>query len=190
MPSAPSPAGSCATSATVSSCQLATPTRSRRPSGACTTTPACARAWARRAARTSLPIPPRRGPRASGARWRRRAGARRLDTVTARVEGGRPVSPPPPFPPFPHRFMRRALLVTALLCLLAPASSFASTASEGNRVIRDCSSDGEINGKYIQGGYTAAFSRLPSAHCENSSCADAIRQAQAAAAGGNGGGGG
>jgi hypothetical protein len=86
--------------------------------------------------------------------------------------------------------MRRALLVTALLCLLAPASSFASTASEGNRVIRDCSSDGEINGKYSQGAYKYALSHLPSDLAEYTNCADAIRQAQAAAAGGNGGGGG
>ncbi|MDX6659627.1 MAG: hypothetical protein QOJ55_449 [Solirubrobacteraceae bacterium] len=110
--------------------------------------------------------------------------------MTARVEGGRPVSPPPPFPPSPHRFMRRALLVTALLCLLAPASSFASTASEGNRVIRDCSSDGEINGKYSQGAYKYALSHLPSDLAEYTNCADAIRQAQAAAAGGSSGGGG
>jgi hypothetical protein len=110
--------------------------------------------------------------------------------VTARVEGGRPVPPPPHFPPSPHRFMRRALLVTALLCLLAPASSFASTASEGNRVIRDCSSDGEINGKYSQGAYKYALSHMPSDLAEYTNCADAIRQAQAAAAGGNGGGGG
>src|SRR2546430_9991080 len=190
MPSAPSPAGSCATSATGSWCRPATPARSRAPSGACTTTPGCARVSAPRGARTSAPTPPRRGPRASAARWRRRAGAWRLDTVTARVPGGRPVSPPPPSPLSPHRFMRRALLVTALLCLLAPASSFASTASEGNRVIRDCSSDGEINGKYSQGAYKYALSHLPSDLAEYTNCADAIRQAQAAAAGGNSGGGG
>ena len=110
--------------------------------------------------------------------------------MTARVEGGRPIPPLPPFPPSRHRFMRRALLVTALLCLLAPASSFASTASEGNRVIRDCSSDGEINGKYSQGAYKYALSHMPSDLAEYTNCADAIRQAQAAAAGGNSGGGG
>jgi hypothetical protein len=86
--------------------------------------------------------------------------------------------------------MRRALLLTALLCLLAPASGFASTASEGNRVIRDCSSDGEINGKYSQGAYKYALSHLPSDLAEYTNCADAIRQAQAAAAAGNSGGGG
>jgi hypothetical protein len=86
--------------------------------------------------------------------------------------------------------MRRALLLTALLCLLAPASSFASTASEGKRVIRDCSSDGEINGKYSQGAYKYALSHMPSDLAEYTNCADAIRQAQAAAAGGNRGGGG
>jgi hypothetical protein len=110
--------------------------------------------------------------------------------VTARVEGGRPVRPAPSFPPSPHRFMRRALLLTALLCLLAPASSLASTASEGNRVIRDCSSDGEINGKYSQAAYDYARKHLPSDLAEYTNCADAIRQAQAAAAAGHGGGGG
>src|SRR5258705_596648 len=190
MPSAPSPAGSCATSATGSSCRAATRPRWRAPSGACATTRACARAWAPRVARTSARTPPRRGPRASATRLRRRPGAWRLDTVTARVEGGRPVPPPPPFPPSPHRFMRRALLLTALLCLPAPASSLASTASEGNRVIRDCSSDGEINGKYSQGAYAYARKHLPSDLAEYTNCADAIRQAQAAAAAGHGGGGG
>ena len=110
--------------------------------------------------------------------------------MTARVDGGRPVPPAPSFPPSPHRFMRRALLLTALLCLLAPASSLASTASEGNRVIRDCSSDGEINGKYSQGAYGYARKHLPSDLAEYTNCADAIRQAQAAAAAGHGGGGG
>jgi len=86
--------------------------------------------------------------------------------------------------------MRRALLLTALLCLLAPASSLASTASDGNRVIRDCSSDGEINGKYSQGAYNYARKHLPSDLAEYTNCADAIRQAQAAAAAGHSGGGG
>ena len=86
--------------------------------------------------------------------------------------------------------MRRTLLLTALLCLLAPASSLASTASEGNRVIRDCSSDGEINGKYSQGAYAYARKHLPSDLAEYTNCADAIRQAQAAAAGGHGSSGG
>ena len=86
--------------------------------------------------------------------------------------------------------MRRALLLIALLCLLAPASSFASTASDGNRLIRDCSSDGEINGKYSQSAYDYARKHIPSDLAEYTNCADAIRQAQAAAAAGNGGSGG
>lgn len=110
--------------------------------------------------------------------------------MTARVEGGAPVSPPPPFPPSRHRFMRRALLLTALLCLLAPASSFASTASEGNRVIRDCAADGEINGKYSQAAYKYALGHIPSDLAEYTNCVDAIRQAQAGAASRHSGGGG
>jgi hypothetical protein len=86
--------------------------------------------------------------------------------------------------------MRRALLLTALLWLLAPASGFASTASEGKRVLRDCSSDGQIDGKYSQAAYKYALSHMPSDLAEYTNCADAIRQAQAAAAGGNRGGGG
>jgi hypothetical protein len=110
--------------------------------------------------------------------------------VTARVAGGRSVPPTPPFPPSPHRSMRRALLLTALLCLLAPASSIASTASDGQRVIRDCSSDGQIDGKYSQSAYDYARKHIPSDLAEYTNCADAIRQAQAAAAAGRGGGGG
>ena len=110
--------------------------------------------------------------------------------MSARVEGDEPVPPPPPFPPSRHCFMRRALLLTALLCLLAPASGFASTASEGNRVIRDCSADGEINGKYSQGAYKYALGHIPSDLAEYTNCVDAIRQAQAGAAGGHSGGGG
>jgi hypothetical protein len=86
--------------------------------------------------------------------------------------------------------MRRALLLIALLCLLAPASSFASTSSDGNRLIRDCSSDGEINGKYSQAAYDYARKHIPSDLAEYTNCADAIRQAQSAAAAGNGGSGG
>jgi hypothetical protein len=110
--------------------------------------------------------------------------------VTARVEGGRPRSPLPSLPPSPHRFMRRALLLTALICLLVPASSVASTASDGQRVIRDCSSDGQIDGKYSQAAYKYALAHMPSDLAEYTNCADAIRQAQAAAAHGSSGGGG
>jgi hypothetical protein len=86
--------------------------------------------------------------------------------------------------------MRRALLLTALLCLLVPASSVASTASDGQRVIRDCSSDGQIDGKYSQAAYKYALAHMPSDLAEYTNCADAIRQAQAAAAGGHGSSGG
>ena len=109
--------------------------------------------------------------------------------MTARVEGGWHLPPLPPFPPSPHRLMRRTLLLTALLCLLVPASSYASTASEGNRLIKDCASDGQIDGKYSQAAYKYALSHMPSDLAEYTNCADAIRQAQAAAAAGHGGGG-
>src|SRR2546423_3608413 len=90
--------------------------------------------------------------------------------------------------------MRRALVLIALLCLLAPASSVASTASEGKRVIQDCASDGEVNGHYSQAAYKYALHHIPSDLAEYTNCTDAIRQARGAAAGhhasGGGGGGG
>ena len=79
--------------------------------------------------------------------------------MTARRVGGTPLEPPPPSQ---HRLMRRALVLIALLCLLAPASSVASTASEGKRVIQDCASDGEVNGHYSQAAYKYALHHIPS----------------------------
>ena len=111
--------------------------------------------------------------------------------MTDRCVGGTPLEPPPPSQ---HRPMRRALVLIALLCLLAPASSVASTASEGKRVIQDCASDGEVNGHYSQAAYKYALHHIPSDLAEYTNCTDAIRSAQAAAAGhhasGSGGGGG
>ena len=85
--------------------------------------------------------------------------------------------------------MRRVVLLTALLCLLAPASAVASKAG-GQRLIKDCASDGEINGQYTQSDYKYALSHIPSDLAEYTNCADAIRQAQSAAAGHHGSGGG
>lgn len=87
--------------------------------------------------------------------------------------------------------MRRAVLLTALVCLLVPAAAVASK-SGGQRLIRDCASDGEINGSYSQADYKYALDHLPSDLDEYTNCRDAIRAAQAAAAGRNatGGGGG
>lgn len=91
----------------------------------------------------------------------------------------------------PHRLMRRVVLLIALVGLLAPASALASKAG-GERLIKDCARDGEINGKYSQGDYKYALSNLPSDLDEYTNCRDAIREAQSAAAGGgssSGGGG-
>src|SRR5436190_23243740 len=184
MPSAPPPATSCATSATDWSCPRATPRRWRARSGACTTIRGCGPAWERRDARTCAPTPRRPGRTASARRWTRRAGRGRLDTVTARCAGG-----PPSRTPSPHRLMRRVVLLTALLCLLAPASAVASKAGR-QRLSKDCASDGEINGQYTQSDYKYALSHIPSDLAEYTNCADAIRQAQSAAAGHHGSGGG
>ena len=107
--------------------------------------------------------------------------------MIARIVGGSPLEPPPPSR---FRFMRRAVLLITPLCLLAPASSLASTASQGKKLIQDCASDGEINGKYSQAAYKYALKHIPSDLAEYTNCADAIRQAQASSAGGNHGGGG
>jgi hypothetical protein len=85
--------------------------------------------------------------------------------------------------------MRRAVLLTALVFLLVPASAVASK-SGGQKLIRDCASDGEINGRYSQSDYKYALGHLPSDLDEYTNCRESIRQAQAAAAGGHGSSGG
>jgi hypothetical protein len=87
--------------------------------------------------------------------------------------------------------MRRAFVVIALVCLLAPAGALgASTKAGGNRLIRDCAKDGEINGHYTQAQYTYAINHIPTDLDEYTNCKDAIKAARAAAAAGPKGGGG
>jgi hypothetical protein len=86
--------------------------------------------------------------------------------------------------------MRRALLVTVLLCLLAPAGAFASA----RQVIRDCTDNGRIDSYHSQEDYAAALKHLPSDVDEYTECRRIIeaakrRDAHRPAPSGGGGGG-
>jgi hypothetical protein len=83
--------------------------------------------------------------------------------------------------------MRRVLVVTALVCALAPAGAFASKAG-GERLIRDCAKDGQIDGHYSQADFRYALDHMPSDLDEYTNCREAIRAAQRSAAGGHRGG--
>ena len=70
--------------------------------------------------------------------------------------------------------MRRALLFTVLLCLLAPAGA---VAAPGN-VIRDCTDNGRMDGRHSQSDYSAALKRLPSDVDEYTECRRLIEAAK------------
>jgi hypothetical protein len=70
--------------------------------------------------------------------------------------------------------MRRALLFTVLLCLLAPAGA---VAAPGN-VIRDCTDNGRMDGRHSQQDYAAALKRLPSDVDEYTECRRIIEAAK------------
>ena len=70
-----------------------------------------------------------------------------------------------------------ALTLLVALCLAVPAS-----ASPGS-VIRDCSEDGILNGKYSQSELDGALEQLPSDLDEYTDCRAVIRRAQLNAAG-------
>jgi len=79
--------------------------------------------------------------------------------------------------------MRRAALVLALL-VLVPASSALASASD---VIRDCTDDARLQGRYTQKELRSALAGLPSDIDEYTNCRDVIRAAQLAAANSGGG---
>ena len=83
----------------------------------------------------------------------------------------------------PLSLMRRVFVLTAVLCLLAPAGALASKKG-GLRLIADCADDGEIHGHYTQSDYRYALGHLPSDLDEYTNCRDAIRAASRAGAGG------
>ncbi len=71
--------------------------------------------------------------------------------------------------------MRRTASVTALLvCLLVPAAAHAS----GQAVIKDCTDNGRIDGKYSSSDYKAALRDLPTDVAEYTDCGDQIAAAQ------------
>lgn len=80
--------------------------------------------------------------------------------------------------------MRRLLTTAVLGCLLAPATSWAS----GDAVIKDCTNDGVIQGKYSQKDYKDALANLPTDVDEYTNCRDVIKRAQLGGAGGGSGG--
>jgi hypothetical protein len=80
--------------------------------------------------------------------------------------------------------MRRLLITAVLGCLLLPATTWAS----GDAVIRDCTDDGVIQGKYSQKDYANALNNLPTDVDEYTDCRDVIKRAQAGGLGGGGGG--
>jgi hypothetical protein len=81
-------------------------------------------------------------------------------------------------PRSPLRLMRRALLLTVLLCLLAPAGASATSRD----VIRDCTDNGRIDSPHTQGDYTAALKGLPSDVDEYTECRRIIEAAKLRAA--------
>jgi hypothetical protein len=82
--------------------------------------------------------------------------------------------------------MRRLLTTAVLGCLLLPAASWAS----GNAVIKDCTDDGVIEGKYSQKDYRDALANLPTDIDEYTDCRSVIKRAQVGGTGGSGGTGG
>jgi hypothetical protein len=77
---------------------------------------------------------------------------------------------------FPVRTTQIALaaLLVCLVAVAAPAPALASSAS----VIRDCSEDGILNGKYSQSELDGALEQLPSDLDEYTDCRSVIRRAQ------------
>src|SRR3954447_24626858 len=82
--------------------------------------------------------------------------------------------------------MRRAFLLTLLLVLLPAAAAHAGAA----QVIRDCTDDGVLSGRYTQKELRSAIANLPSDVDEYTNCRDIIRAAQLAGGTGTSSGGG
>jgi hypothetical protein len=76
----------------------------------------------------------------------------------------------------------RFLFVLVAFLVVAPATAWA----DGKRVIRDCTDDGRVQGRYSQSEYRDALAHMPTDVDEYTDCRDVIRRAQLAAAGGRG----
>lgn len=70
--------------------------------------------------------------------------------------------------------MRRALLFTGLVCLLAPAGALATP----RQVVRDCTDNGRIDSPHSQSDYAGALKRLPSDVDEYTECRRIIEAAK------------
>jgi hypothetical protein len=82
--------------------------------------------------------------------------------------------------------MRRLVLVLSLLLIaLAPAATAVARPSASDRVIRDCTDDGRLEGHYTQSQLKSALNSIPSDVDEYTNCRDVIHAAYVA--GGSGG---
>jgi hypothetical protein len=84
-----------------------------------------------------------------------------------------------------RRLLIAALAVFACLALASPA-----LAGGGEKVIRDCTDDGVLQGHYTQAELSDALANLPTDVDEYTDCRNVIRHAQLGGAGGGGGSGG
>jgi hypothetical protein len=80
--------------------------------------------------------------------------------------------------------MRRVLPLLIFLFLLPTAAAYAG----GDKVIRDCTDDGRLEGHYTQKDLRDALNSLPSDIDEYTDCRDVIRRAAFGGAGRSGGG--
>jgi hypothetical protein len=77
--------------------------------------------------------------------------------------------------------MRRLLVLVITLLLATPGLAHAAN---GKKVIRDCTDDGRLQGKYTQRDLRDALDSIPSDVDEYTNCRDIIRRAAVSGAGG------
>jgi hypothetical protein len=78
--------------------------------------------------------------------------------------------------------MRRTILLILVLSLAAASNAFASASD----VIRDCTDNGRLDGRYSQQELRKAIAKIPSDIDEYTNCRDIIRAAQLSGANGGG----
>src|SRR5919202_4358375 len=81
--------------------------------------------------------------------------------------------------------MRRLALLLTVLLALAPVAPAVARRSAADRVIRDCTDDGRLEGHYTQAQLKAALNSIPTDVDEYTNCRDVIHAAYVA--GGSGG---
>jgi hypothetical protein len=85
--------------------------------------------------------------------------------------------------------MRRLLVLVTTLSLALLAAAPLAHAAKSNAVIRDCTDDGRLQGKYTQKELRNALDSIPTDVDEYTNCREVIRRAAFGGAGGGGGGG-